>query len=161
MKYATVELSRYFEHRYKFDAHIYNVRSGIFEKITVFLDTGCFNTMIPKHLAEVSGRSLGFKMAYNLGGRVIESEAYSIDKMKIGDVLLERLVVFAGEYPGDYGEDIILGANVMNNWEMLINKRAHMFRFCEAPPENLPNRTHIYQNYFDRVGNYIGAQTME
>ncbi len=34
---------------------------------------------------------------------------------------MERIVAFAGDYAGDYGEDIILGANVMNNWEMIIN----------------------------------------
>jgi hypothetical protein len=29
MKYATVELSKSFEHRYKFDAHVYNVQNDI------------------------------------------------------------------------------------------------------------------------------------
>jgi len=161
MKLTTMELLRSFEHRYKFRVQIYNLQNGIFETVTVFLDTGCINTMIPKHLADVAGRSLGFNMTYKLGGRVIEAEAYSIDKIMVGDVLLERVVAFAGEYPGDYGEDIILGANVINNWEMLINKRAHTFQFREDPPENLPNRTYIYQNYFNRAGNYIGAQTTE
>jgi len=62
MKYTTVELSKSFKHRYKFDADIYIVRDGKFQKITTHLDTGCFNTMIPRHLAEVSGRSLGFEV---------------------------------------------------------------------------------------------------
>ncbi|GBU22719.1 hypothetical protein R80B4_02631 [Fibrobacteres bacterium R8-0-B4] len=89
------------------------------------------------------------------------AEAFSIDKMMIGDFLLERIVAFAGDYAGDYGEDIIPGANVINNWEMLINKRAHTFQFREDPPESLPNKAYIYQNYFNRAGNYIGAQTAE
>jgi len=161
MKYATVELSKFFKHRYKFDALIHNVQFGTFDDVTVFLDTGCYNTMIPKRFAERWGRSLGFEMTYCLGGRVVTTEAYSIDKMMIGDVLLERIIAFAGEYKGDYEGDIILGVNVMNNWEMLINKRAHTFQFREDPPDNLPNKTNIYQNYFNRVGNYIGAQTTE
>jgi hypothetical protein len=107
MKYATVELSKYFEHRYKFDALIYNVHVRKFDEVTVFLDTGCFNTMIPRHFAELSGRSLGF------------------------------------------------------DWEMLINKRAHTFRFHEDPPDGLPNKTHIYQNYFNKAGNYVCAQSNE
>ncbi len=49
----------------------------------------------------------------------------------------------------------------MNNWEMLINKRTHSFQFREDPPENLPNKTHIYQNYFNKAGNYICAQVAE
>ncbi len=161
MKYATAELSRYFEHRYKFDARIYNIWGEMFEKVTVFLDSGCFNTMIPKRVAKQTGRPLGFEMTYRLGGRVVTAAAFSIDKMMIGDFLLERIVAFAGDYAGDYGEDIILGANVMNNWEMLINKRAHTFQFREDPPESLPNKAYIYQNYFNRAGNYIGAQTAE
>ncbi|GBU22637.1 hypothetical protein R80B4_02548 [Fibrobacteres bacterium R8-0-B4] len=161
MKYATVELSKSFEHRYKFKAYIYVVRDGKYQKAAAFLDTGCFNTMIPRHLAERCGRSLGFKMSYSLGGRVIEAEAFSINKMTIGGFLLERVVAFAGEYPGEYEDDIILGANVINNWEMLINKRAHTFQFREDPPESLPNKAYIYQNYFNRAGNYIGAQTAE
>jgi len=83
MKYATVALSKHFEHRYKFDALIYNTRKKDFVEATIFLDSGCFNTMIPRHLAGLGGQSLGFKM---------------------------------------------------------------------------PNKTHIYQNYFNSVGNYICAQ---
>jgi len=161
MKHSTMELSKFFEHRYKFKAKIYNVRNGTFEIVTVFLDTGCINTMVPRHFAEAWGRSLGFEMTYRIGGHVITTEAFSIDKMMIGDVLLERIVAFAGEYRGDYEDDIILGVNVMNNWEMLINKRAHTFQFREDPPENLPNKKYIYQNYFNRAGDYIGAQTTD
>jgi len=161
MKHTTMELSKSFEHRYKFKARIYNVQRGVFETVTIFLDTGCVNTMIPKRIAKKTGRSLGFEMTYRLGGHIITTEAYSIDKMMIGDIVLERIVAFAGEYSGDYCEDIILGANVMNNWEMIINKRAHTFQFREDPPENLPNRTYIYQNYFNRAGDYIGAQTTD
>jgi hypothetical protein len=117
--------------------------------------------MIPRHFAELSGQSLGFEMTYRLGGRVVAAEAYSIDKMMIGDCLLERVIAFAGEYPGDYEDDIIIGANVINNWEMLINKRAHTFRFHEDPPDGLPNKTHIYQNYFNRAGKYVCAQSNE
>ncbi|GBU22104.1 hypothetical protein R80B4_02009 [Fibrobacteres bacterium R8-0-B4] len=161
MKYATAALSNQFEHRYKFDALIYNVRLKTFDDVTIFLDSGCFNTMIPVPIAERSGRSLGFKMPYSIGGRVIATEAFSIDKLQIGSFLLERIIAFAGEYPGEYEDDIILGANVINNWEMLINKRAHKFQFREDPPDSLPNKTHIYQNYFNKAGNYVCVQTTE
>jgi len=85
-----MELSKSFEHRYKFGARIYNIQKKVFGKVTIFLDSGCFNTMIPRYLAERSGRSLGFKMAYSLGGCVIDAEAFSIDKIMIGDMILER-----------------------------------------------------------------------
>jgi len=147
-----------FEHRYKFYAGIYEIQSKKFRKTTVFLDTGCFNTMIPRYLAEISGRSLGFKMAYSLGGNVIEAEAFSIDKLMIEDIILERVVAFAGKYTGGHEDDIILGTNVINNWEMIISKKSHTFQFREDPPENLPNKTSIYQNYFSREGNYVCVQ---
>jgi len=147
-----------FEHRYKIDAGIYNIHKKEFRDTTIFLDTGCFNTMIPRYLAEQTGRSLGFKMKYSLGGNIIEAEAFSIEKIMIEDIILERVVAFAGEYKGVHEDDIILGTNVINNWEMVISKKTHSFQFREDPPENLPNKTNIYQNYFNREGNYICVQ---
>jgi hypothetical protein len=60
MTYSTAALSKRFEHRRKFTASIYNTLKKDFREVTVFLDTGCFNTLIPRLLAEQSGRSLGF-----------------------------------------------------------------------------------------------------
>jgi len=90
MKYSTVALSKWFNHRYKFDAKIYNLRTKEFVENTVFLDTGCYNTMIPRDLAELSGHPLGFKAKYSLGASLVEAEAFSIDKIMIGNFVLER-----------------------------------------------------------------------
>jgi len=158
MTYLTVALSKLFEHRYKFAAKVYDLRTKGFVKATVFLDTGCYNTMIPRDLAEESGHSLGFKMKYSLGANVVEAEAFSIDKIMIGDLVLERVVAFAGNYKGRQEDDIILGTNVINNWEMHISKKKHTFQFREDPPDSLPNKTNIYQNYFNKEGNYIYVQ---
>jgi hypothetical protein len=81
-----------------------------------------------------------------------------IEKMVIGDFVLERILAFAGNYEGGHEDDIILGTNVINNWEMIISKKKHTFQFREDPPDNLPNKTNIYQNYFDKEGNYICVQ---
>ena len=158
MKYATTALSKLFEHRYKIEVKIFNISKNVFRDVSVFLDTGCFNTMIPRYLAEHCGCSLGFKMKYSLGGNIIEAEAFSINKIMIGDFMLERVIAFAGEYKGNYEDDIILGTNVMNNWEMIISKKSHSFQFREDTPENLPNKTNIYQNFFNRKGEYICVQ---
>ena len=158
MKYSTVALSTSFEHRYKFDAEIFNIQKNSLEKVTVFLDTGCFNTLIPRYLAQRTGRSLGFEKTYSLGGNIITVEAFSIDKIVIGDYTLERVVVFAGDYKGGHEFNIILGTNVINNWEMIISRKSHTFQFREDPPYNLPNKTHIYQNYFNKEGSYICIQ---
>jgi hypothetical protein len=155
--YLTVALSKWFEHRYKFDASVYNLRTKEFVGTTVFLDTGCYNTMIPRDLAELSGHSLGFKVKYSLGASIIEAEAFSIDKIMIGGFVLERVLAFAGNYKGGQEDDIILGTNVINNWEMIISKKEHKFQFREDPPDSLPNKTNIYQNYFNKEGNQIKA----
>jgi hypothetical protein len=153
-----VALSKWFNHRYKFVAGVYNLRTKKFRKTTVFLDTGCYNTLIPRDLAEQSGHSLGFKAKYSLGANVVETEAFSINKIMIGDFVLERVVAFAGNYKGSLEDDIILGTNVINNWEMNISKKKHTFQFREDPPDSLPNKTNIYQNYFNKTGNYIYVQ---
>jgi hypothetical protein len=125
-----------------------------FEDIVVLLDTGCYNTLIPGYLAELTGKPLGFRRMYNIGGRTIEAEAFSVNEIMINGFSLKRVLVFAGDYPGGYEDDIILGTNVMNNWEMVINKESHLFKFRENPSKSLPNKTNIYQNYFDPSGNY-------
>jgi len=158
MTYSTVALSKLFEHRYKFFANVYNLLKKDFEEVTVFLDTGCYNTMIPMDLAEKSGHPLGFKVKYSLGANVVETEAFSIDKIMIGDLVLERVVAFAGNYKGGQEDDIILGTNVINNWEMIISKKDHTFQFRENPPDSIPNKSNIYQNYFNKDGNYIYVQ---
>jgi hypothetical protein len=151
-------LSKSFEHRYKFDAKVYHLRTKEFIEATVFLDTGCYNTLIPSLLAEQTGHSLGFKMKYSLGGSLIEAEAFSIEKMMFGDFVIERVIAFAGDYKGSHSGDIMLGTNVINNWEMTISKKKHSFQFREDPPDSLPNKANIYQNYFNKEGNYICVQ---
>jgi hypothetical protein len=59
MTYSTVALSRWFEHRYKFVAYVYNLLEKDFEEVTVFLDTGCYNTMIPWS-REVTGTEIRY-----------------------------------------------------------------------------------------------------
>jgi len=153
-----VALSTSFEHRYKFDANIFNIQKNCLEEVTIFLDTGCFNTLIPRYLAERTGCSLGFKTTYSIGGNIINVEAFSINKIMISGFPLERVIAFAGDYKGGHEFNIILGTNVINNWEMIISRKAHTFQFREDPPDNLPNKTHIYQNYFNKEGSYICIQ---
>ena len=161
MTYTSVELLTEFECRYKFKAGIYNVQLKTYEDVMIFLDTGCYNTMIPKHIAEQAGHPLGFCREYRIGGHTIKAEAFSISKIMIGDFILERVLAFAGNYPGEYENEIILGTNVINNWEMVINKESHIFKFRENPPKNIANKKHIYQNYFDPAGNYQCVQDAE
>jgi len=154
MTYTTVGLSPMLEHRYKFNASVYNVKKESFEDVVIFLDTGCFNTMVPRFLAESAGKPLGFGRKYNIGGNTIKTEAFSINEIRINDFVMKRVLAFAGEYPGEYQDNIILGTNVMNNWEMVIDKEANIFKFREKPSNRLPNKDNIYQNYFDPSGNY-------
>jgi hypothetical protein len=154
MVYTKMDLFPQFEHRYKFKASIYNIKQMCFEDIVVFLDTGCFNTMIPRSLAELAGIPLGFGHTYRIGGRNIEVEAFSVNEIRIKDFAMKRVLAFAGEYSGEYRNDIILGTNVMNNWEMIIDKESNLFKFREKPSKRLPNKDNIYQNYFDPSGNY-------
>lgn len=161
MEYTTVNLLPEFEHRYKFKAGLYYTKTAKFERVNIMLDLGCYNTLIPRYHAELSGSALGFWREYRIGGQIIKAEAFSIGKIMIGDFVIERVLAFAGEYPGDYEDEILLGTNVMNNWEMLINKESNTFKFRENPPAKLPNKTHIYQNYFNPSGNYQYAQNSE
>jgi hypothetical protein len=158
MEFTNVELINTFKHRYKFKAKLYNIQQKQFEDVVMFLDLGCYNTMIPKRFAVQTGRPLGFKRNYNIGGSVVEAEAFLIGKIMIKDIALERVLAFAADFSGELESDILLGTNVMNNWEMIINKTSNIFKFRENLSEDLPNKTNIYQNYFDKDGNYVYVQ---
>jgi len=51
----------------------------------------------------------------------------------IGDFVLERVIAFAGNYEGDHEDDIILGTNVINNWEMNISKKKAYISIPRGP----------------------------
>jgi len=161
MECMTLELLPEFKHRYKFEARLYDKLNSRFSKVKLFLNSGCYNTLIPKRLAVLSGQPLGFKREYRIGGTVVEAEAYSIEKIMLKDFALERVIAFAADYTGEFASDILIGTNVMNNWKMTIDKKANLFTFSENPPDDLPNKKHIYQNFFDTKGNYIYVQDSE
>jgi hypothetical protein len=41
---------------------------------------------------------------------------------------------------------------------LIISKKKHTLQFREDPPDSLPNKENIYQNYFNKEGNYICVQ---
>jgi len=161
MECTTLELLTKFNHRYKASAEIYNIQKKAFDKVTLFFDLGCYNTLIPKDIAVIAGHPLGFTREYRIGGAVVEAEAYSIEKIMLKDYAIERVVAFAADYTGEFSSDILIGTNVMNNWKMTIDRKANLFQFTENPPDNLPNKKYIYQNFFDTKGNYMYFQDSE
>ena len=79
MECTTLELLPESKHRYKVLADLYNRLNAKYFEVTLFLDLGCYNTLIPRNFAEISGTSLGFNRRYKIDGDVIEAEAFSID----------------------------------------------------------------------------------
>ena len=41
---------------------------------------------------------------------------------------------------------------------MIISRKQNSLKFREDPPENIPNKKTIYQNYFSKEGNYVFIQ---
>ena len=158
MECMTVELLPNVKHRYKLGANLYNRLNKNYVTVDLFLDLGCYNTLIPRNLAEISGRSLGFSRKYKIGGDIIEAEAFSIDKILFKDFAIERVIAFAADYTGEFSSNILIGTNIMNNWKMTFDRKANLFQFSENPPDDIPNKVNIYQNYFDSAGNYIYVQ---
>lgn len=149
------------KNRYRVRANIFNIKSTLYERVTLFFDTGCYNTLIPKDVAVVSGYPLKLKHNYKIGANIIEAEAYSIKRIMLGDFAIENVVAFAADYTGEFSSNILIGTNVMNNWEFKIKRKNNLFQFIEDPPEDLPNKKKIYQNFFDDKGNYVLLQEGE
>jgi hypothetical protein len=144
--------------RYIALASLYNDEtSQIMTDVRVLIDTGAFNTMIDSALVHKFGILLSENMTVSIGGKVINTQFCIIRNMALGGYNLSR--VFALAYPFDNWlmGHILLGTNVLNNWNFSISRFHDTLEFSENIPIDAPNKKYPYQNYF-KGGSYVAVQ---
>ena len=76
-----------------------------------------------------------------------------LDEIKYGEYAGHGLIITGSKAKGE----MVLGANVLNNWDFATSRTDNVIRFTERIPPDAPNRKHPYQNYFTG-GEYVAVQ---
>jgi len=126
-------------------------------QIKTLIDTGAFNTMIDIELAKNFGTMLSIKVPISIGGSFGEAQGYILPKVALGDFEMLRVFALAFPFKDWLARHIILGANVLNNWDFITSRTDNVIRFSERIPPDAPNKEHPYQNYFMN-GAYVAVQ---
>jgi len=125
--------------------------------VRVLFDTGAFNTMIDLALAQRFGVLLPNSMTVSIGGKTGKAQFCVISYLTLSSYMLTR--IFALAYPFDdwLMGHVLLGANVLNNWDFTISRSRDVLEFSEKMPYDAPNKVFPYQNYF-KDGVYVAVQ---
>ncbi|MCL2168963.1 MAG: hypothetical protein FWB74_02930 [Defluviitaleaceae bacterium] len=95
-----------------------------------------------------------------IGGYIGKAQGCVLDKLSIGDLTMERVFVMAYPFDSWLTGHILLGANVMNNWDLTISRSDDVIRLVERVPVDAPNKVNSYQNFF-KNGKYMALQEEE
>jgi hypothetical protein len=125
--------------------------------VLTLLDTGAFNTMIDLELAKKFGVILPIIVPITIGGNLGESQGCIIHNIKLGNFNMTRVFALAYPFKDWLVRHIIIGTNVLNNWDFLTSRMDNTIRFTERIPHDVPNKKYPYQNYFIN-GEYVAIQ---
>ena len=131
------------------------------QAVHVMLDTGSFNTIIHKALAPKHGKVLDQIMTVSVGGFKGEANICILDKIKIGDHILEKVVALAIPFEGELKDHILLDANATNNWEFTLSRKRNALEATEDFPEEALARKFPYRYCYSNKGKITALQEMD
>jgi hypothetical protein len=148
--------------RYVFPVRLWESRFNKFsESIDVLLDTGSFNTVIHKSLVESHGVMLKTTMMTSVGGFKGDANICIIDKILIGDHVLEKVAALAVSFEGELKDHILLGTNVTNNWKLVLSRLNNKLEVIEEFSKEAELRQHPYRYCFNNKGNVMIYQEFQ
>lgn len=154
----TIRLIEQIRHRYIALATIHSINSSqSMTDVRTLLDTGAFNSMVDIDHAEDFGILLPMTIPISIGGSLGEARGCILPKVEFGDFEISRMFALAFPFKDWLTGHIILGANVLNNWDFTVSRTKNMIRFNEEIPTDTPNKEYPYQNYFIG-GEYVAIQ---
>jgi hypothetical protein len=136
-------------------------RSQLSAPINVLVDTGAFNTIIHKFLVPKYGRMLKQTMMTSVGGYKGEANICILDKISIGGHILENVVALAVPFEGELQDHILLGANVTNNWELVLSRKRNIMEAKEELSDETMKRKFPYQYCYNNKGQVMALQEMD
>ena len=154
----TIELLEDIRHRYISLSTLYAKNSSLsMPDIRTLLDTGAFNTMIDSSLAKRFGVMLPIIIPISIGGTLGEAQGCIIHRISLGNFEMTQTFALAFPFKDWLTGHIILGANVLNNWNFTTSRTNNTIKFVESIPNDVPNKKYPYQNYFAK-GKYVALQ---
>jgi len=145
-------------HRIIIDGHIHSQNSsGLKLPTKIFVDTGAFNTMIDIDIVQDFGVLLPMPFEVTIGSYKGIATGCILHEVSMGDFLVKRVFAMAYPFEGWLRGHMLLGLNVMNNWDYTISRSNNIMRFVENVPHDAPNKVSPYQNFF-KNGKYVAVQ---
>ena len=155
---CTIKLIEQIRHRYIALANIHNADlTRSLPDVRTLVDTGAFNSMIDIDLATDYGIMLPMKIQISIGGNLGEAQGCILPKVTFGNFEMSRVFVLAFPFKDWLTDHIILGANVLNNWDFTTSRTDNVIKLSERIPPYAPNQKHPYQNYFTN-NEYVAIQ---
>ena len=159
MSSFSVQLDKKRPCRYVFAGNLWDSRYERYsEGVHIMLDTGSFNTIIHKSLVPNHATMLNATMMTSVGGFKGEANICVLNKLRIGEHVLEKVVALAIPFEGELKDHILLGANVTNNWEFTLSRMKNTMDATEQFSETAQKREYPYRYCFDNKGRVMAFQ---
>ncbi|MCL1997946.1 MAG: retroviral-like aspartic protease family protein [Turicibacter sp.] len=154
MSKFSVDLDKTRPSRYVFLAKLWDKRLKNFgDFIPIMLDTGAFNTVISKSLVSRHATMLNGTMPIAIGGYKLVANICIIQRMNINGFTLHKIAALAVPFKGELKDHILLGANVINNWEVTLSRQKHRLSANED--------VSAYRHIFNAKGQIMSFQELE
>ena len=148
--------------RYVFLADLWDNRLKAFGKpIDVLLDTGSFNTVIHKALVARCGVMSTETMTVSIGGYRGEANICELYKLRVGGLVMEKVIALAVPFDGELKNHILLGTNVTNNWDFNVSRNKNCVSITEDFSETAVVREYPYRYCFNNKGQVMAFQEFE
>ena len=130
------------------------------QDIDVMVDTGCHTTMIDEELADRYGEPLPDRTVLNIMGKSIDVKAYRLKSISFDGFAIENVFVWSAPFEtgNELHRKLLLGLNIMNNWDYRINRNKNIMEIKEDIFLRIPESDHPYMHCF-KDGKYM--QLME
>jgi len=157
-----IALDTRFPYRVKFESRMFALKTQRYAgPVSVILDTGCVNTLIPIKYAEVYGKNLNRIRQVHLFGQVFNAKVYSIRKCKFGTLEIEYVTMLADNFGYDLKDTVLLGMNTINNWLPVPDRTENKLFVEEKFPPQIPCAKFPYSNYFNINLEYEMLETID
>jgi predicted aspartyl protease len=139
--------------RYVFKSHLWDTGTDEFGlPVNVLLDTGSFNTIVHKSFAHRYGVVLNKTMKVSIGGFCGDANICVLHKVKVGELVMEKVVALAVHFEGELKEHILLGTNVTNNWKFTVSRRKNKLTVTEEFSDEALSKKYPYRYCFNNKG---------
>ena len=129
--------------------------------IPCLIDTGCSTTMIDIDLATRCGEKLEESLIVNLGNKQYVAQSYKLKSVLFGNLEINNVFALAVQFDmsNELRSGMLLGLNVLNNFEYCVNRNNYELRVKEDIFTNIPDKSYPYMHWFrGRETEYVKLQ---